>query len=122
LLSKKENKKNERENEKPRDLKLLADTAKKGKDKINMTPQSRFIGKGKRLQLFQDANYQCEYISPSTGRRCDCQSDLEVDHLYPYAWGGSHDLSNTRILCRSHNFFYSEQTFVKEKMTSFRRL
>jgi hypothetical protein len=121
LVSKRENKKSERESEKPKDLKSLADTAKKGKEKINVTPRSRSIGKGKRLQLFQDANYQCEYISPSTGRRCDCKSGLEVDHLYPYAWGGSHDLSNTRILCRSHNFFYSEQTFGEEKMASFRR-
>jgi len=96
------------------------DNAEKPKDKISKTPQTRFIGKIKRGELLQEANYQCQYISPSTGRRCDCKADLEVDHLYPFAWGGTHDINNTRILCRSHNLFYAVQTFGKEKMASFR--
>jgi len=96
------------------------DIAEKPKDKISEAPQTRFIGKIKRGELLQEANYQCQYISPSTGRRCDSKADLEVDHLYPYAWGGNHEKNNTRILCRSHNLFYGVQTFGKEKMASFR--
>jgi len=95
--------------------------AAKPKDKISKITRTRSIEKIKRIELLQEANYQCQYISPSTGRRCDCKTDLEVDHLYPFAWGGTHDKSNTRILCRSHNLFYGVQTFGKEKMTNFRR-
>jgi len=106
LHSKKENKKK--------------NITEKPKDKIIKTSNSRFIGKIKRAELLQEANYQCQYISPLTGRRCDCKTDLEVDHLYPFAWGGNHDKNNTRILCRSHNLFYGVQTFGKEKMANFR--
>lgn len=125
LISKKENeKKNESENnkevEESNDSKPLVGIDDKGKDKTNEIPRSRYIGKIKRLKLFQDANYQCEYLSPLTGRRCDCKFNLEVDHLYPYAWGGSHDIKNTRIFCKAHNLFYFENTFGKDKMASFR--
>jgi hypothetical protein len=110
----------------PKEIKPSTDREKKTNDKtkttpVKETPPSRSIGKNKRLVLFQEANYQCEYRSPSTGRRCECKSDLQVDHLYPYAWGGSNDKGNTRILCGQHNFFYAEQTLGKEKMASFRR-
>ena len=98
-------------------------TEKNDEDEIRKNGRvvSRYIGKKISSQLFQEAGFQCEYISLSTGRRCECKSDLQVDHLYPYAWGGSHGIGNTRILCVQHNAFYGELVFGKEKMEGFRR-
>ena len=91
------------------------------KDIINKNKSTRYIGKKIRSQLFQEANFQCEYVSTSSGRRCECKSNLQVDHLYPYAWGGGNDIVNTRILCVQHNLYFAEKMFGKEKMGQFRR-
>ena len=72
------------------------------------------------MQLFKEANYQCEYKSYDTGRRCECKTDLQIDHLYPYAWGGDHQIMNMRALCLSHNLFYAKQLFGNEKMEKWR--
>ena len=84
-------------------------------NKVNDTQASRYIGKKQRQLLFQEANYQCEYVSPSTSRRCECKTGLHVDHLYPYAWGGSHDIVNTRILCESPIIFFMPNKRLEEK-------
>ena len=59
-------------------------------------------------------------MAPLTGKRCECKINLQVDHLYPYAWGGLNNIENTRIRCSQH-FLYAEELFGKEKMAQWRR-
>ncbi|MBI1862179.1 MAG: HNH endonuclease [Deltaproteobacteria bacterium] len=47
--------------------------------------------------------YQCSYVGPN-GVRCNQTAHLQIDHIRPYALGGSsRDLENLRLLCRAHN-------------------
>lgn len=45
----------------------------------------------------------CAYTGPK-GHRCGGRRGLEVDHIAPFARGGSStDIDNLRLLCRAHN-------------------
>ena len=83
--------------------------------------RSRYIAKKNKQHLLIEANYQCEYVAPLTGKRCECKINLQVDHLYPYAWGGLNTIENTRIRCGQHNLLYAVELFGKEKMARWRR-
>jgi len=61
------------------------------------------------------AGYQCEYVSPS-GLRCSQTAHLEVDHVRPYAFGGSSkDIENLRVLCKVHNLYMARLYFPKAR-------
>lgn len=47
------------------------------------------------LALIDRGGYQCSI--------CDCQDDLTIDHIVPLSRGGTDDLDNLRLLCRSCN-------------------
>jgi hypothetical protein len=49
------------------------------------------------------ADYQCEFISPINGRRCEAKHFVESDHVIPRALGGTNEIANLRALCRQHN-------------------
>ncbi len=56
-----------------------------------------------KRNLFQKANYCCEYLDQTTKNRCISKSFLEIEHIQPLAFGGSDDEKNLKILCRGHN-------------------
>jgi len=61
------------------------------------------------------AGYQCEYVSPS-GNRCSQTAHLEVDHVRPYAFGGSSkEIENLRVLCKVHNLYMARLYFPKAR-------
>ena len=99
----------------------IDDTSKKFLNLKGPPVRSRYITKKNKQHLLKEANYQCEYVAPLTGKRCECKINLQVDHLYPYAWGGLNNIENTRIRCGQHNFLYAEELFGKEKMARWRR-
>ena len=74
--------------------------------KPSMAPRTRYrsaiTAKTKRY-LLAKAHQACEYQDPRTGRRCQANFQLEVDHIKPLALGGEHRAENLRILCRAHN-------------------
>ncbi len=46
------------------------------------------------------------------GKRCSAKSHLQVDHVQPWALGGSsRDLGNLRLLCRAHNLLEARKYF-----------
>lgn len=47
------------------------------------------------LALIERDGYQC--------KNCDSQENLSIDHIIPLSRGGSDELSNLRILCKSCN-------------------
>lgn len=51
------------------------------------------------------AGNQCEFVDPTTGRRCTSRYQLEIDHIQPKALGGSDDEENLRVLCKQHNLY-----------------
>ncbi len=72
------------------------------KEEVAPKTKSRYIPlKTKRL-LLKKANYQCEFVA-SNGKRCNGFSHLQVEHRKPFAFGGSNQIENLKILCFSHN-------------------
>ena len=72
--------------------------------------RSRYIPSSRRERAFARASYQCEYHGPG-GVRCTERTGLEIDHVVPYAKGGTNSESNLRVLCPSHNQFVAAQEF-----------
>lgn len=62
----------------------------------------------KRKQCWQRADSQCEYVA-SSGQRCQSRYGLEIDHRLALVQGGSDDLGNLQLLCRSHHSHKSAQ-------------
>ena len=81
--------------------------------------RARYIPVALRDQVLERAAHQCEYRAPD-GRRCRERTSLEIDHVVPFARGGSSRPENLRVLCRRHNLFAAKQTygerFVREKI------
>jgi 5-methylcytosine-specific restriction endonuclease McrA len=57
------------------------------------------------------------------GRCCQCggSRNLEIDHIVPFAKGGSSELANLRLLCRSCNQRAAIEKFGNEKMSRYLR-
>ncbi|MAE70888.1 MAG: hypothetical protein CME06_10515 [Gemmatimonadetes bacterium] len=52
--------------------------------------------------MFARDGGRCAFVDRH-GRRCNSQWLLELDHIHPFALGGSHHPDNLRLLCRAHN-------------------
>lgn len=63
---------------------------------------SRYVPIGLRAKVLKRDGFQCSFIG-ERGQRCECRSDLEIDHIHPIAFGGKTELSNLRTLCAAHN-------------------
>ncbi len=55
----------------------------------------RYLPSWMRRQVWQQAQGQCQ--------NCGSEHALEVDHIHPLATGGTNELRNLRLLCRSCN-------------------
>ncbi|MNL04871.1 HNH endonuclease [compost metagenome] len=62
-----------------------------------------------RRKLMEKAGKSCEFVNPVSGQRCDGVYQLQVDHKIPIALGGSNNISNLRILCRTHNLLEAKR-------------
>ena len=70
-----------------------------------------------RRQVFARDGEQCAYVD-SEGRRCECRTRLELDHIQPRALGGGDDASNLRVRCRPHNMRAAEEIFGNEHVAA----
>jgi 5-methylcytosine-specific restriction endonuclease McrA len=70
-----------------------------------------------RREVFARDGEQCTYVD-SEGRRCQCRTRLELDHVQPRALDGGDDASNLRALCRAHNLHAAEEIFGKEHVAA----
>ena len=58
--------------------------------------------------------YQCTYNK--NGVRCNQTAHLQIDHIRPWAMGGSsQDKNNLRLLCRAHNLYLAKVNFPNIK-------
>jgi 5-methylcytosine-specific restriction endonuclease McrA len=70
-----------------------------------------------RDEVFVRDGGQCTFCS-ADGKRCDETQRLQVDHIQPFALGGSHEAENLRLLCPTHNKLMAERVFGKEKIAA----
>jgi 5-methylcytosine-specific restriction endonuclease McrA len=71
---------------------------------------SRHIPQATRDHVFHRDGERCTYVGP-TGRRCTATTNLQIDHVTPFACGGTHDPANLRLLCAEHNRRCAELVF-----------
>jgi 5-methylcytosine-specific restriction endonuclease McrA len=62
-----------------------------------------YISQTIKKHVFQNANFQCQYVAKETRKRCEAKRHLQIDHIKPVALNGSSHLENLRIYCRAHN-------------------
>jgi len=75
---------------------------------------SRHVPVATRELVYARAGYQCEYRGVD-GVRCCQRTQLSIDHCgVPYARGGTHDESNLRVLCMSHNLWCARELYGKD--------
>jgi len=84
----------------------------------NDATKSRHIPDDVRDDVFVRDRGQCAYASKD-GTRCESRTGLQVDHIKPFAVGGSHNPSNLRLLCAAHNRRAAERVFGSEFMQRF---
>ena len=77
--------------------------------KVNIK-RSRYISTPVSREVWFRAADQCEYVDPTTGRRCSCRHGLQVDHIIEFSQGGSSELENLQLLCGAHNRWRSRAT------------
>lgn len=73
---------------------------------------SRYIPRDARRKVWERDRGQCTFVSPVTGKRCQEKHHLQIDHIIPFARGGSStDPRNLRLLCRTHNLWRARRDF-----------
>jgi 5-methylcytosine-specific restriction endonuclease McrA len=75
---------------------------------------SRHIPKATRDQVMIRDQKRCTFVG-TNGHRCNATHDLHIDHIKPWALGGTHDPQNLRVLCAAHNRHRARQTFGRAK-------
>ena len=69
------------------------------------TRRSRYIPAPVRREVWLRDGGCCSYVDPYRGRRCGSRFLLELDHIVPFALGGSAEPGNLRVYCAAHNRF-----------------
>jgi 5-methylcytosine-specific restriction endonuclease McrA len=81
---------------------------------------SRRIPAAVRDAVFARDKGRCTYVG-STGQRCDTTQNLQIDHIVPYARGGTRAVDNLRLLCERHNKHEAERVLGANTVRRFRR-
>ena len=81
---------------------------------------SRHVPDRVRGEVFVRDAGRCTFVGWN-GVRCQCTRDLQIDHIRPFAAGGTHDASNLRLLCGAHNRLAAERTLGKRVMQPYWR-
>ena len=67
--------------------------------------RSRYIPAPVRREVWRRDGGRCSYLDPHSGRRCGSRFLLELDHIVPFALGGSAEPGNLRLRCAAHHRF-----------------
>jgi hypothetical protein len=70
--------------------------------------RSRYIPANIRRQVLLRDRNGCTYKDPKTGRVCGNKHGLQLDHVFPWSWGGEHSVDNLTLRCGAHNRFRAE--------------
>ncbi len=88
----------------------------------NERPASRYIPAAIRKEVWLRDGGVCSYVSPETGKKCESHFGLECDPILPFSQGGRSELSNLRLLCRTHNSWEAIQKIGAPTMGRYLRL
>jgi hypothetical protein len=80
---------------------------------------SRHVPTSTRDEVFQRDKRRCTYVG-SNGIRCNATHHLQIDHIVPYARGGTNSVHNLRLLCERHNKLEAERVYGANAMKRFR--
>jgi 5-methylcytosine-specific restriction endonuclease McrA len=86
----------------------------------NELDPSRHVPDEIRDQVLVRDGGQCAFVG-ADGTRCQSKKGLQIDHIVPYAAGGTHDPSNLRLLCGAHNRLMAERALGKHVMQPYWR-
>ena len=64
---------------------------------------TRTIPAAVRRHIWLRDRGRCTYRDPESGRCCGSRHLVQIDHVQPYAMGGSASAQNLRLLCGAHN-------------------
>ena len=81
----------------------------------NPKPRTRHIPAVARDQVMLRDKQRCTFRSRS-GRKCNSTHNLQIDHIKPFALGGTHEPENLRVLCAAHNQHVARKTFGKKSV------
>ena len=80
----------------------------------------RYVPAAVRDEVFARDGGQCTFVG-ANGKRCLSKTALHVDHIKPFALGGSNDASNLRLLCANHNRLEAERAYGEDHMQQYHR-
>jgi len=98
-------------------ISLMADSYINQKVEVKRNTQnvpiknSRYIPRKVKEIVYKRANGECE--------NCNSTHNLEYEHIIPFAMGGTNDLSNIKIFCKSCNQRKAIKDFGLEKMDQY---
>ena len=72
--------------------------------------RTRHIPIATRDQVMLRDEQRCTFRSRS-GHKCNSTHNLQIDHIKPFALGGTHDPENLRVLCAAHNRHEARKSF-----------
>ena len=84
--------------------------------------RSRYIPAPVRRAVWRRDGGCCSYVDPHSGRRCGSRFLLELDHIVPFALGGSAEPGNLRLHCSAHHRFRHRQADRRQTGPRARRL
>jgi Restriction endonuclease len=74
-------------------------------------PQRKPLSAAVKRFVWDRAQACCEHKDSKSGARCNSKFALQPDHIIPLALGGTDDVNNLQLLCRSHNSRRAVKTF-----------
>ncbi|MGH2571370.1 MAG: HNH endonuclease [bacterium] len=77
--------------------------------------RSRHVPAAVRDAVYARDGSRCTYVGPN-GIPCGSQHGLHIDHVEPFARGGSGTPENLRLLCAPHNQLEAERVYGEEWM------
>ena len=88
--------------------------------KTTNSKQSRYIPQAVRDEVYMRDGGRCTYFG-TNGKRCLEDQYLQIDHIVPYARGGTNTIDNLRLLCPGHNMLLAKQEYGKDHMDQYRQ-
>jgi hypothetical protein len=89
------------------------------RDRQKLAGKSRYIPAKIRAHIWRRDENCCQYADPLTNRKCLSRYGLQIDHIIPFAKGGTADPDNLRLLCRAHNQLLAIQNFSSGHMLKY---